>query len=724
MASNGNINPVDVSIITEKKTVAEVVYKALNKGSNFTTHKYGFYGSWKGKSVFIGYTQGHIYTLLEPHDINPKFKQWSLDDLPFAVVNQFKVLERKEALESHVRKQIQKSSILVLSTDPDEQGVYIGELVRQMASFKGMTKRVGIKTYDPDRCRELFDKNFEDLPEYKPFIKIAQSEACRQRLDYAVGMNLSRLYSLTAQKLNQLPDGKLICGRVQTPVLSILVKRYLERKHFIPERFYTFHLRVTSGNRTIDFEVESERVFTTEQKDEISKKLINSELVITKRYIEKVVTPPPEPFKQDTLQIRMGTKYGYSANSVLEAANDNYQNGYQSYPRTDGNAIEYSEWARAKQVLPPVLDVVNQSLNNKLVDLDYSRTSSKVTLQGKEAEEAHTAILPTGKRWDQDTKGIKWDVYKEVVVRYSMMFLGNLVTEKTTIYGRCGEYNVKAVGEIILEDGWSLYDDSKRKIIQIPDIATNTSYPKKVVTKKSSTKIPPRLQSHDIVKELSNIGKHLPEEFEHLAKYFEKDENSGLGSSATKGPAIEQTIKHGLVKQVTDKKSIFLEPTPTGIAFYNALPKELTDISLFATWEKEFNLILKGSAKYADILSKNHKYIEDLVNTVKINPALFEFTAPLKITGYECPICHRPIEKKAGKFGISYFCQSCNKRFPDYKSEPLKDLDGHGDRCDKVYDGVPCEGVMLTCAGVSKKNEKAYKALRCSSKECKNFIFK
>lgn len=722
-----SVEEIDVVIVTEKKNMAVVAYNALSIGGEFKQHRFGYYGKWMGKTVYIGYTQGHIYGLLEPDDIKPEYKKWDLQHLPFPIVNQFKVVEGKHDLEAHLRSQIQKCKMLVLSTDPDEQGVYIGELVRQMTGFKGPVKRVGLKTTDPDRCREQFDMPFEELPEYKPFIKVAQSEACRSRLDYDIGMNLSRLYILTAQAMGQKADANLVVGRVQTPILTILVNRYLERKNFVPEKFFTFLLRIKSEyNQKIEFEVITDRVYTVEEKKSIAQHLSNFPIEITDTNVKKVTTSGLDPYKQDSLQIEMGKKYGYDALAVLAAANANYQKGYQSYPRTDGDKVEFSEWEKAAEAMPNVVNSINNHIETKisLEKLDFSKKGRKVIPKGTVADEAHTAILPTGKIWNGPYEGIEWDVYKEVVIRYLMMFMPENIIEKTSIIGMCGDYQIKASGDITIQKGWKEYQANQEKDKEIPVIKKGTISNKDVVVKNSSTKIPPRYQSHDIISELKNIGKHLPESHVHLSQYYDKDENAGLGSSATKGPAIAQVLKHGLIHKIKEGKKEYLEPTKTGIAFHNALPVELKNITLFATWEKDFRMILTGEKKYSQVLEQNHSYVENIVNTTKLNPETFVFKAPTKITGIECPECFDPIEKLKSKFGDYFKCEKCKKSFPSHLGMPLPDLPGHGDKCDAVHDGELCTGTMKSIAGIGNKGKgKPYKAIRCTSKACKNIKF-
>lgn len=676
----------------------------------------GFAGALHDQSCIVTFTDGHLYELETPDST-----RWTLDALPFPIPNEYSVSESKQSLGAFIHRVVGSCERLILACDPDSQGSYIADLVRRMAGFKGEALMGALNSTDSDRIKDQYS-SFEKMEKFSRYLPIAASEACRARLDNHIGINLTRLFTIIGQsKCVDKLEAKLVIGRLQSSVLGIVARRHYEIANFKPERFHTFYADLTlDSGETVTMEIEGLRVFDEEERDEVLKRLNEAKVEITNIETKRKHIEPPEPFKQSSLQIHMGKLYHYSPSKVLEAAAANYEAGFQSYPRTDGNDVEYKDWFAAERILKDTLTDIDIS------ELNFKRRGRTVLGEGVTPQAAHTAIIPTGRKWSENENSIKHDVFKEVVKRFAMMFMPDRIIENTTIVAECAGYTLKARGSVEIQDGWYKYESlkPKNKTGFLPKFDYETSFTSKVYSKKSSTRAPNRYQEHEIIEEMEHIGKHIPDSHQDLAKFYLADENGGLGSSATRAPAIEKTLKHGILKTTSIKDNTYIVPSKIGLALYNALPIELTDLTVFAQWERDFIFIKDKKKRMSEVLKEHAEYIDRMVDRFKYNPNLFNFKPPIEATGYECPYCFSAAVKRTSKIGTFWVCinkEKCGKQISDYNDAPLDKQDGDGEKCNADN----CDGVFQSYAGMSKakdgKESKPYICLRCNI--CKKFEF-
>ncbi|MFT2111939.1 DNA topoisomerase [Marinomonas sp. 2405UD68-3] len=688
---------------------------------NSAATKSGYTGMLNEQTCFVTYTNGHLYSFKMPDENDPKYKIWSLDTLPIECPSEFKVIEGKEELAKTINEAINHCKLLVLASDPDPQGVYLADLVRKMSGYKGPLKRSGIKTHDPKRLAEQFS-SFENLDEYRQYLPIAASEACRSMLDYKFGINLTRLFTVLAKKNNVNMRSPAVVGRIQSSILSIVCQRHYQIVNFKPTPFYNIFYDAYRNvdNTKIRFKVDLERITDIEEKDRVLSELSQEPVKNVDVKEKEVFESPAEPHKQSTLQVALGKRFNYSPSQVLEAASANYDDGYQSYPRTDDNKIEFSEWARAEQTLQGLLEDIG--IGKEFIN--YSKRTSFVIRAGEQNDSAHTAILPTGKSWDKEKSGIRWEVFQEITRRFAMQFMDDFEYEHTKISARVGSYSLNATGNTIKSFGWKQFepsDDMEEKEKALPIVNPGDEFTGTPKASRSSTKPPKRFQQHEIIEALENIHKYIPESHQELAMYFTQAEVCGLGSPATRAGTLQKTINYKLLEISIEKKKSYILPTKMGLSLYDALPYEITNLSLICEMERDLTFVMNKRKKMSEVKNTYDEYVNKTVNHYINNPDDFDFQSPIQVTGYECGVCGSQLIQLESKNSTYWRCQSCGAATSDFNNKPVQNANGHGTACQKQHLDKDCTGILKTFVGKKRDTNEKFVTLKCSV--CRQFSY-
>jgi len=706
-----------IVVLAEKNKVAKIFSRSLFGHEN--VKNFGIEGVLWGEKCIISYTEGHMFGLKMPEDLNPKFKRWRLEDLPFPLMQEYKpsymTQEKKDESGSSylksvffsVRDNLKKASTVIIATDCDEQGEYIGHLVLREFGFKGEALRYFPNSLDPESIRSALSKK-SILEPLKTYEQVARSEEARSKLDHLVGINLTRLYTCLALNKYGSLKGLPAIGRVQSPILGIVARRHIEREKFIALNYYNLKVQTLfSENRSLEFKVDLDRFSCRDELKTHRKKIEDGLVKITKTDGKSRVTPPPPPYKLATLQSDIDQ---YSPKEVLDALDKNYNEGYNTYPRTDSDVIEFFDWEAAQRKLSPHLE----SLGISLSELDFSKRGKTVLAKGQKAG-AHTGVIPTGKPWDLDRTGIRWLIFKMISTRFAMMFMKDRIINTSKIFAVCNGYKLYAEGKICLQTGWSSYSseinsDSILPKLQVDEVAIK----KRVSFDRQSTQRPKRYIAKDLIYELGNIKRHLSDEARHLAIYFDKAENAGLGSSATRSDCIDQVqMAHKLIGSIKEGKKTYIDVTELGKAVHDALPSLLTIPDFFASWEKRFSEIANGTKEFHEILKISVNEVNSIINQTKNDPSKFPLKLNVKKSGFDCPECGNDITRMHSKGHTFFLCSHCTYKAMNFNGEPLKKIKGDGDLCDDTS----CSGHYTSRCGFSQKYNRWWSGLACN--KCK-----
>ena len=558
--------------IAEKPSVAREIAKVL--GAN-TSHE----GYMEGNGYQVTWTFGHLCTLKEPHDYCDQWRRWTIGSLPMipprfgiklidneGYKKQFAVIERL----------MQAADGIINCGDAGQEGELIQRWVMQKAKATCPVQRLWVSSLTEEALREAF-ANLKPQDEYQ---SLYEAGLCRAIGDWLLGMNATRLYTLRfAQQKGQI----LSIGRVQTPTLAMIVKRYFEIKNFKPEKYWI----LSTLYRGVVFSSTKGKIKDPKDFTDLSA-LKAKEFTVTSIEQKAGTEAPPRLFDLTSLQVECNKKFSFSADDTLKHIQSLYEKKLTTYPRVDTTYLSDDVYAKCPSILQgitPYAPLVQPLMGKKLKKSKKVFDSSKVT--------DHHAIIPTGQ--NPQNVSLSHDekrVYDLVARHFIAVFYPDCKFSTTTVLGEVEKIEFKATGKQILEDGWRVVFGGKS---ESPDNAENAESSDKEqvlpkfdkgehgphepsLTEKQTTPPKPYTEA-TLLRAMETAGKMVDnEELRDALKA------NGIGRPSTRAAIIETLYKRQYISKV--RKS--LEPTPTGIALIGVIQEELLkSAELTGQWEKK-----------------------------------------------------------------------------------------------------------------------------------------
>ena len=543
-------------------------------------------------------------------------------------------------------------------TDAGREGELIFRLVYEQAGCKKPFSRLWLSSMEDSAVREGF-ANLKSSTEYDA---LYQAALCRERADWMVGINCSRLFSC-------LYGRPLAVGRVMTPTLAMTVEREAAIAAFVPEKFYTVALELTSGfvasSRRISEKTAAENLLA-----ECRKEMVSTTQKITRK--EKAENPPLL-YDLTTLQRDANRLLGYSAQQTLNYLQSLYEKKLTTYPRTDSCYITDDD----EDMLEELAEELEDFLGFVSEDADDDVPRTRRTVNRQKVTDHH-AILPTRSMLQADLDALpkgERNILKLIIARTLMAVSKPFRYLETLLTTECAGEEFTANGKEILDEGWKAVE---RKVLA--DILSR---------KKEFTALPPVEES-----ECGILNAELKEGQTSPPKHFTEDtllhsmetasaesmpedaERQGIGTPATRAATIEKLVQKGFLERKGDKKTKVLLPTDKGKALITVMPEEIQSADMTADWETKLLRVERGEMEPETFMTEINDMISSLVNTteaVKGASALMKN----KVIGV-CPNCGKSVvEREKG-----WFCENLECRFVLWKDNAFfkrlgKRMDAH-----------------------------------------------
>lgn len=616
-------------------------------------------GFIKTDDGIVTWLVGHVLQQATPEAYDAKYKFWRAEDLPIVpAVWKLEISPKTAEQFNIVKNLIGRADEIIHAGDPDREGQLLVDEVLDYVGNKKPVKRILLNALDETSIRRA-NANLRDNEE---FFNLKQSALARSRADWLIGMNLSRAYTLAAQKFGH---NKIVfpIGRVKTPTLALVVRREREIKNFKPVDF--FNILVTFRHENGLFVarwVPSEKIIEQNPKAfDSENRLIDKNLAEAYKKIFAEVPregkifsckttekkePPPLPFSLSSLQIAAGKIFGYSPQQVLDAAQSLYEKKYTTYPRSDCQFLPTSQFKDAAKILANLSKTTDDSLKNLVVHAD-AKIKSRAWNDKKIS--AHHAIIPTTRPMTGGVNLVEMNVYKLIAKNYSVQFYSPYVYDDTTAVIKYKAENFNAHGKITKQLGWREFyivaktdeEDSALPAMKRGDTVTY----RKSSVKKSTTKPPPHFTAASLVQGMKEIHKYVknPDAKKQLKDVY------GIGTEATRAAIIDDLITREFLK-VTKK---ILVPTDKAYMLIDALPDDLTYPDATAVWEDKLHSMSEGDGSLEDFLAGQVKFTAKLcakARSANIKPPEGSFI---------CPRCKSGVMvKRKGRNGEFWGCSN------------------------------------------------------------------
>ena len=634
-----------------------------------------------------------------PEDYNEKFKTWSLEDLPLPIgtgQNSFKYLpiasSKKQLniiLDLINSKEVTK---IVNAGDNDEEGQILIDEILMYANNNKPVERVLIS----DLTEKGVKKALQEIKSNDDFKGLSDSGFSRSQADWTVGINFTRAYTKLAQSLGY--QGVLSVGRVQTPILGLIVARDKEIESHQSSFYYTVKGSFNSNNILFNANLKVDERITDE---EIANKILNCKGVngtILKAVNEQKRINPPLPYNLIDLQADGAKKFGYKPDKTLDITQSlREKHKLITYNRSDNSYLPETLFEQA----PATLESIKANLLDFKDFVDGANVSIKSLAWNTANTTAHHGIIPTVQNVNiedlsKDEKNIYTLIARKFVAQFyepkeyihTQIEVGindnvfSTSSKRTTKQG----FEVLFKGEI--EDD-ETDDDSND--VNLENISQNSSaICNDVNISKEKTKPKPYYTIPSLLKDLTSVAKYIKDpEIKKLLVEKDKDkkgENGGIGTPATRSAHIKNLFDKGYI--VEDKKAI--KSTSTGKKLIELSPSTLTSPDMTALWFEQQKEIQNGNLTKEQFLNNVNEYIKKEIESLKEGNK-FDSIA-IDENAIKCPNCEagnlKRIKNKDNKFfwGCSNYQGGCKTAFPDDKGKPLI-LKPSGHKCPDCKDG-------------------------------------
>lgn len=299
-------------VIAEKPSVARDIARTLRCQKKLS-------GAMEGKEYVVTWALGHLVTLADPEEYDPKYAHWELETLPM-MPDQMRLVVIKQTSKQFkdVKTQLSRKDIgqIVIATDAGREGELVARWILEKAGCRKPIKRLWISSVTDKAIREGFLK----LKDGREYDNLYAAAAARAEADWLVGINATR--ALTCKY-----NAQLSCGRVQTPTLAMIAVREEEIRRFRPEEYYG--MKVKAGGAVWTWQDRKSKGFRTFQKERMQtllKALEGKKLTVTKTERSSGKSFAPGLYDLTELQRDANRKFGYSAKETLNIMQRLYEN--------------------------------------------------------------------------------------------------------------------------------------------------------------------------------------------------------------------------------------------------------------------------------------------------------------------------------------------------------------------------------------------------------------
>ncbi|GHC20858.1 DNA topoisomerase III [Aidingimonas halophila] len=531
---------------------------------------------------------GHLLEQSPPEAYDTAYKQWRLDHLPI-VPTQWRLTPRPKARGQLkvVRHWLKQATRVVHAGDPDREGQLLVQEVIDHLGWRGPVDRLLIS----DLNRPAVVKALDNLQDNLDFQALYRAAETRARADWLYGINLTRAWTLTGRQAGH--DGVLSVGRVQTPVLGLVVRRDLDIAAFEPRPFHVLwvDLGVQHGqlrawwhpgdHHRLD---DQGRLLDRAPADALASRLPGTEGRLAELDTKRRRQNAPLPYSLSSLQVDAARRHKLSAKAVLDTCQRLYeQHKLITYPRSDCRYLPESHFGEASHTLTGACRG-DATLSEWLSNADFRRRS-KAWDDGKVG--AHHALAPTGKRADMSRlTTTEANVFRLIVRNVLAQFYPALVVDEVKARFTILDETFVAQGRHLLEPGWKPLFTTRDEAPPLPDLSEGeTARVLDQGVEDRETRPPEPFSDASLIKAMMNIARYVddPEVRRTLR------ETDGLGTEATRAGIIETLLQRGyLVRQ-----GQALRATRIGHALIHALPAAASRPERTALWEQRLTAIVE-----------------------------------------------------------------------------------------------------------------------------------
>lgn len=603
------------------RAVAEVLPKPQQKGDGFITAANGDVVTW---------CIGHLLEQAEPEAYNADYKKWRKEHLPIVPdVWQHTVKAATKKQFNVVKKLVKQADVLVNMGDPDRVGqILVDEIINYCKvpkAKRAAAQRCLINDMNPDAIR----RSLKDLRPNSDFIPLATSALARSRADWLYGINMTRLCTLQGQAAGY--QGVLSVGRVQTPILGLVVHRDLEIENFVTKPFYEVFIELSTANNETytakwqpsvacePYMDEDGRVLVKKLAETVLKKVEGQAGEVTEVTESVKQQAPPLPYNLSSLQIDASKRFNLTAQKTLDICQQLYErHKLVTYPRSDCRYLPNGHYQDKH--------TVSQAIGHTCTVLAEAAANADLSLRSKAWNDAkvgaHHAIIPTSRKLDGSRLSMdELKIYELVARQYLMQFYPAFRYQEKQIDSQvAGGLFISRQKEVVSKGWKSLFpertakgktnsEDAEFSAIKLPDVKKGQSVnctDGRLDEKQTSP--PRRFTDASLLAAMTGIARYVSDP--EIKKVLR--DTDGLGTEATRAGIIELLFK----REFLVKSGKEIRATEVGRRLILSLPPIMALPDMTAHWESQLEAIAEKRMSYQQFMSPMLDGLNVLINQV------------------------------------------------------------------------------------------------------------
>ena len=642
-------------VIAEKPSVAQSIAKVIGADKRED-------GYLEGNGYIVSWCVGHLVELASPEFYNEKYEKWRYEDLPILPSEwNYQIADATRKQFGILKKLMEREDVtgLVEATDAGREGELIFRLVYHQAKCKKPFERLWISSMED----QAISDGFSNLKNGKEYDDLYQAALCRERADWIVGMNATRLFStLYGQTLN--------VGRVMTPTLAMIVQREAEIDGFRPEPIYRLSIKcggITALSERFEKKQDAEDILNILKKQKTAQ--------VTKIDPVDKQEKAPQLYSLTALQRDANRFLGFTAQQTLDYTQSLYEKKLVTYPRTDSRFLT--------EDMEDMIPNLAKKMANKFGYTNQIQVHAKQVINNNKVSDHH-AIIPTANVADSafgELPSGEQKVLSLITARLLSALGDPAVRNEVDVEFSCADTVFKAKAKNIREKGWRDIQDwimgsseeSTDSETESEDKSGNADMLACIATLTNGKSYP--LQNPKMEEGKTTPKKHFTED--SLLSAMERAgadempdevERKGIGTSATRAATIEKLVRIGFVERKGSGKTKSLFPTHKGVALITVMPEQIQSPSMTAEWEQKLLDVEKGTYQDTEFMSEIEDMITDLVKTYKIIEDAEVLMYPVLEEIGICPCCGQHVVERqkgysCGNRGCNFVLWKQNKFF-------------------------------------------------------------
>ena len=608
------------TIIAEKPSVAREIaglVGASDKKDGYLT----------GNGYFVTWAFGHLIGLGMPEDYGISgFDKTALPILP----NPFLLTVRKVkkdkgyTADTGALKQLKiieqlfnKSESIIVATDAGREGELIFRYIYEYLKCNKPFERLWISSL----TEKAIKQGFENLKQGKEFDGLYQAAQGRSRADWLVGINATQALSIAAG------NGIYSLGRVQTPTLALICKRYLENRNFKVKNYW--QIQLSHNKELIDFKSISKTKWEDQKLAVDTLKAIqrSGTTTITSVETKSVTEQPPLLFDLTGLQKEANKKLNLSADETLNIAQNLYEKKFITYPRTGSKYIPEDMWAEIPNLVRALQD--RENCKQAITKMKWGRFNKRIVNDLRVTD--HHGLLITDKI-PSALNAKENSVYDMIAFRLLEALSQACIKEITDVALQSLHYDFTTKGCKIIEPGWrsikgNFSDDDTEPVQDLPELKKGDELKiKEASVLEKKTKPPVLYTEAGLLSAMESAGREIENEDERKAL-----QNIGIGTPATRASIIETLFTRNYIQR--DKKSLI--PTEKGLQVYELVKnRKIADVAMTAEWELTLQKIENNEADARVFQKEMENYASSITNEL-LQTSIAQNNLPKLI----CPKC-------------------------------------------------------------------------------------